>query len=89
MHTVERLEVALAQAQKLGFQIRQEWLENGGGVCEFKGQQWLFLDLSQSAAEQLEQVREALRQQAARQADRSDQRAPPASAIAPDPRQVA
>jgi hypothetical protein len=62
MHTVERLERALAQARREGFQIRQEWLETGGGVCEFQGKRWLFVDLAQTAIEQLAQVREALRQ---------------------------
>jgi hypothetical protein len=62
MHTVERLERALAQAKSAGFQIRQEWLETGGGVCEFHGKRWLFVDLAQTAVEQLAQVREALRQ---------------------------
>lgn len=64
MHTVERLERALKQARQQGFHIRQEWLETGGGVCEFGGKRWLFIDLAQSAAEQLAQVRDALRQHA-------------------------
>jgi len=63
MHTVERLERALAHAKQQGFHIRQEWLETGGGVCEFGGKRWLFIDLAQSAAEQLAEVRGALRQQ--------------------------
>jgi hypothetical protein len=79
MHTVERLELALDQARKLGFQIRQEWLETGGGVCEFRGQRWLFVDLSQSAVEQLELVREALRQYAPRKNEDSVTPASPAA----------
>lgn len=62
MHTVELRELALALARRLGYQIREEWLgECGGGACEFGGRKWLFLDLSLSTLEQLEQLLAALR----------------------------
>lgn len=62
MHTVELREQALALARQLGYTVRQEWLGgSGGGHCEFAGRQWIFVDLSQSATEQLEQVADALR----------------------------
>ncbi len=61
MHTVELLEQALSVAEKLGYQVRQEWLDGSGGVCEFGGRKWLFVDLSLTAVEQLDQVVEALR----------------------------
>ncbi len=64
MHTVERLEQTLAAVRQLGYEVRMEWLENGGGVCEYKGRRWLFVDLAQTAAEQLEQARAVLRQAA-------------------------
>ncbi len=58
MHTVDLLEQALACAERLGYRARQEWLGGqGGGVCEYSGQKWLFLDLAMNASEQLEQVR--------------------------------
>jgi hypothetical protein len=61
MHTVELLEHALAAAGRLGIKIRQEWLGgSGGGDCEIKGQQWIFLDLAESPVEQLNQVISAL-----------------------------
>jgi len=62
MHTVELLEQALATARGLGYGIRQEWIdcEGGSGVCEFKGQKWIFLDLSLDPSEQLEIVLQAL-----------------------------
>lgn len=62
MHTVELLEQALATAQGLGYRIRQEWIdcEGGSGICEFKGQKWIFLDLSLDPSEQLEIVLQAL-----------------------------
>jgi hypothetical protein len=54
MHGVELLEEAIALAKSLGYQVRQEWVGCGGGVCEVRGQRWLFVDLSQSVWEQLD-----------------------------------
>ena len=57
MHTVEMLEEALELAERIGFRVRQEWLDGrGSGACELKGQQWIFLDLSETAREQLDAV---------------------------------
>lgn len=63
MHSVDLLEEALQLAMNSGFEIRQEWLkEQGGGLCRL-GQRWvLFVDLSLSANEQLDQVVKALKQ---------------------------
>jgi hypothetical protein len=62
MHTVERLEHAIALAEKLGYGVRHEWLGGtGGGACEFAGRKWIFVDLALSVIEQLDQVTEALR----------------------------
>ena len=62
MHTVDLREQALVLAQRLGYRIREEWLGgSGGGQCEFAGSRWIFVDLALNAAEQLEQVAEALR----------------------------
>lgn len=60
MHTVEMLEQAVATAERLGYVVRQEWVGTGGGVCEFRGRRWLFLDLAQTAWEQLGLVCDAL-----------------------------
>lgn len=61
MHTVELLDQALLLAENLGYSVRQEWLGGrGGGPCELRGQKCLFVDLSLTPAEQLEQVSEAL-----------------------------
>ena len=61
MHTVELLEQSLNVVQQLGYSIRHEWLDgDGGGVCEFGGKKWVFVDLAQSADEQLESVVEAI-----------------------------
>jgi hypothetical protein len=64
MHTVDLLEQALVAAERAGFRHRQDWLGGeGGGVCEVRGQKWIFLDLGQTPAEQLDAVLEALRQE--------------------------
>ena len=61
MHTVELLEQVLTIAERLGYGVRHEWLGGQGcNACEFGGRKWLFVDLAVSAAEQLEQVVEAL-----------------------------
>ena len=61
MHTVELLEQAMLAAERLGYKIRQDWLAGcGGGRCEFAGQQWIFLDLTLSVPERLDQIAEAL-----------------------------
>jgi hypothetical protein len=66
MHTVELREQALALARQLGYQVRQEWIGgNGGGQCEFAGRKWIFVDLALNAAEQLDQIAEALRKEPA------------------------
>ena len=58
MHTVELLEQALSLAELMGYRVRQEWMGGvGGGVCEFGGRKWIFIDLALNAVEQLEQVR--------------------------------
>ena len=62
MHTVELLECALEYAESLGYRVRQEWLGGtGGGACEFRGQKWIFLDVSLNVTEQLALVVETLR----------------------------
>jgi hypothetical protein len=61
MHTVERLEQAIALAGELGFIVRQDWFGGlGGGACELKGRRWLLVDLALSPAEQLDLVLDAL-----------------------------
>ena len=63
MHTVELLEEAIALATRSGIGVRQEWFGGStAGACEFNGRKWIFVDLSLSLHEQLEQVLEALRE---------------------------
>lgn len=62
MHAAERFDAALALARRLGYKIRHEFLDGqSGGGCEIRGQRWLFVDLSLTPREQLEQVVETLR----------------------------
>jgi hypothetical protein len=62
MHTVEILGYCLDLARRLGYEIRQDWLNgNGGGGCILRGRKILFLDLALGPAEQLDQVLDSLR----------------------------
>ncbi len=63
MNIVKRLEKGIAAARGLGYSVRQEWLDGeGGGTCILRGEQILFVDLSQNINDQLEVVLDALRQ---------------------------
>src|SRR5262245_5201504 len=61
MHTVELLDEAIDLAKRAGFVVREEWCGAQSGACEFKGRRWLFLDLSLSPREKLDEVVAALR----------------------------
>jgi hypothetical protein len=63
MHTtVSLVAQAVTVAQRLGYEVRQEWLGGkGGGRCELRGRKLLFLDLAQGPAEQLEGLLGTLR----------------------------
>ncbi|HMP77893.1 MAG TPA: hypothetical protein PKD54_00435 [Pirellulaceae bacterium] len=62
MKTVEQIETLLELAETAGYRIRYEVLGGvGGGICEFGGNKWLFVDLSLGPMDRLEQVRAALR----------------------------
>ena len=64
MHTVELLEEAIAVAERLGYRVRQEWLDgSGGGDCRIKGQKWIFLDLAVGPLDHLDLVLETLRRE--------------------------
>ena len=62
MHPVEELDSLLQIARHNGYRIRYEYLGGtGGGVCEYSGQRWLFLDLALNSFELIEMVRKSLR----------------------------
>jgi hypothetical protein len=61
MHTAELLDEALSLAAQLGYRVRQEWLDGGGGLCVVRGERCLFIDLAQPLEEQLASVAGVLR----------------------------
>jgi hypothetical protein len=62
MHTVDLLQQVLALAKQLGYTVRMEDLGGeGGGICEFGGKRWLFVDLAASTIDQLRRSCDALR----------------------------
>lgn len=62
MHTAKLLAEAIDVARQLQYTVREEYLEGaGGGHCTFGGKKWLLLDVTQSVAEQLTDVADALR----------------------------
>ncbi len=63
MHSIDVLEEAIGLAQMSGIEVRHEWLaESTGGICRIGTKQVLFVDLSLTAQEQLQQVIAGLRQ---------------------------
>lgn len=57
MSTIQEFDQLVAIAETLGYRIRYDYFGGtGGGVCEFAGTKWLFLDLALSCSEQLEQL---------------------------------
>ena len=62
MHSVERMEAAIARAQQIGWNVRYEYLgEVGGGACQIAGKKWIFVDLALTPYEQFDQVIETLK----------------------------
>lgn len=65
MHTIEKLEKTIAEAVQRGYEVRLEALNGAaGGLCEFGKRKWIFVDITASVAEQLEQLLSALRSDA-------------------------
>jgi hypothetical protein len=72
VHAVDLLDEAIRVAMDSGIEVRQEWLdERGGGACRIGRRQVLFLDLSQTAQEQLETIISSLRQTSDLRIDKS------------------
>jgi hypothetical protein len=62
MRTLELLDYLIELARRLGFEIREEWLDGqGGGACEIKGLKILFVDQSLPPADRVDQVARSLR----------------------------
>lgn len=61
MHSLDLLQIALDTARQQGYQIRREWLGGiAAGRCRIAGKKILFVDVSLSVLEQLEQVASSL-----------------------------
>jgi hypothetical protein len=62
MHTVVLLAHALNLAERMGYAVRQEWIDgNSGGGCVLRGRKLLFIDLAALPSDQLEMVLGILR----------------------------
>jgi hypothetical protein len=62
MRTLELLDYLIELARRLGFEIREEWLDGiGGGACVVKGQRILFVDQSLPPADRVQQIAQSLR----------------------------
>ena len=62
MHKVDLLQQVFSLAKQLGYTIRMEDLGGeGGGICEFGGKKWLFVDLAASNADQLRRTCDSLK----------------------------
>ena len=76
MHTIEKLERAIAEAVQRGYDVRMEPLGGAsGGLCEFGKRKWIFVDMTASVAEQLDQVLSALRTEAKKPDEKRDAKA--------------
>lgn len=59
--TLEQIEDWIEVAGKLGYRVRyDDFGAGGGGICEFAGQKWIFIDVSLSAWEQLSMLEESI-----------------------------
>ncbi len=68
MHTVVLLAHAINLAERLGYVVRQEWIDgnsSSGGGCELRGRKYLFINLAAPPGEQLETVLGVLRNEPA------------------------
>jgi hypothetical protein len=61
--SVAQLEQLIELARQQGFEVRYEDLGGcGGGICEYGGKRWLFIDLAVSTEETWESLQAALNQ---------------------------
>ena len=62
MRTLELLDYLIELARRIGFEIREEWLDGmGAGACEIRGQRILFVDQSLPPSDRLVQIAHSLR----------------------------
>ncbi len=58
---LKRWNDALAVIRAAGYIVREEWLEGGGGLCEFGGKKYFFSDQALSLFERIDQAEEAVK----------------------------
>ncbi len=62
MRTLELLDYLIELARRLGYEVREEWLDgSGGGGCLLKGQRVLFVDQSLPPTDRVAQVARSLK----------------------------
>jgi hypothetical protein len=62
MRTLDLLDYLIELARRVGFEVREEWMDGGGaGACLIKGQRILFVDQSLPASERVLQIAQSLR----------------------------
>ena len=61
MSIVQQFDELVEIAQQLGYKIRYDYFGGtGGGVCEYGGTKWLFIDLGMSTVDRLEKLQTIL-----------------------------
>ncbi len=61
MSQLKQYEQFLEVAQQLGYQVRYDYFGGtGGGVCQYGGKKWLFIDLALTVQDQMDVVFSAL-----------------------------
>ena len=61
MSTIEQIDQLIEIAHQLGYRVRYDYFGGtGGGVCEFSGSKFLYMDLALTSTEQLEVLQKAL-----------------------------
>jgi hypothetical protein len=62
MRTLELLDYLTELARRIGFEVREEWLDGAGsGVCELRGHRVLFVDQSLAPSDRVRQIAQSLR----------------------------
>ena len=59
---LDRWNQALKEIRAAGYAVREEWLDGGGGLCEFGGRKYFFSDQSLSLFERIDQAESALKE---------------------------
>ena len=61
MSVIEEFDQLIAEAQRVGYRVRYDYFGGtGGGICQFGGINWLFIDLALSVHERLDLLRNQL-----------------------------